>query len=277
MKLSIITINYNNCEGLKKTVASVMSQTWRDFEWIIIDGGSTDGSKEVIEEVAANPESNITFWCSEPDKGIYNAMNKGITHAKGDFLNFMNSGDCYYESITLENVTPRLTDNYDVFIGDIIWDKSKIVVRQNPDKVSILEIAINRAFLHQASFIRKSIQEKHLYDEEFRIVSDWKFYIESLIIENAKCLFLNTIICKMEDMGISSTNKDLQLIERKKVLENCFSSSVLQELRNYYYLKSVSIVENTEYLRVKNHKLYVIARRIVSLLVKIEDLLHQKK
>ena len=89
MILSIITINYNNSDGLQRTIESVLSQTWTDFEWIVIDGGSTDGSLDIIKKHA----SHFSFWCSEPDTGIYNAMNKGITHAKGEYLNFMNSGD----------------------------------------------------------------------------------------------------------------------------------------------------------------------------------------
>ena len=91
MKFSIITINYNNVEGLRNTIKSVVNQTYTDYEFIIIDGGSTDGSVEVIKEYA----NIITYWVSEPDKGIYNAMNKGIEVANGEYLNFMNSGDCF--------------------------------------------------------------------------------------------------------------------------------------------------------------------------------------
>ena len=87
MKLSIITINYNNCDGLRKTIESVIAQTTRDFEYIVIDGGSTDGSVDVIKEYA----DYIDYWVSEPDKGIYNAMNKGTRAAHGDFLLFLNS------------------------------------------------------------------------------------------------------------------------------------------------------------------------------------------
>ena len=91
MKLSIITVNLNNLEGLKKTYESVVSQTFTDYEWLVIDGGSTDGSREFIEQ----HQDKFAYWCSEPDKGIYNAMNKGIVRAKGEYLNFMNSGDYF--------------------------------------------------------------------------------------------------------------------------------------------------------------------------------------
>ena len=84
MKLSIITINYNNKAGLQRTIDSVICQTCKDFEWIVIDGGSTDGSKQLIEQY----QSHFAYWCSEPDNGVYHAMNKGITHAKGEYLLF---------------------------------------------------------------------------------------------------------------------------------------------------------------------------------------------
>ena len=108
MTLSIITINYNNLEGLRKTIDSVISQTWHDFEWIIIDGGSTDGSKELIEETAKQLASSdfnpLSYWCSEPDKGIYNAMNKGVAVAKGQYCIFMNSGDCFYDKNVVKDI-----------------------------------------------------------------------------------------------------------------------------------------------------------------------------
>jgi glycosyltransferase involved in cell wall biosynthesis len=101
MKLSIITINYNNAEGLKRTIESVTGQTFRDFEYIVIDGGSTDGSTDVINEYA----DHISYWVSELDKGIYNAMNKGVAAAHGEYCNFLNSGDIYYNNEILANVS----------------------------------------------------------------------------------------------------------------------------------------------------------------------------
>ena len=123
MTFSVITINYNNLEGLKRTAESILSQTLRDFEWIIIDGDSTDGSKEYIinlnEHLNQKGWNPISYWCSEPDKGIYNAMNKGIAKAMGDYLNFMNSGDAFFENMTLESVWSLLNNKEaDVYYGD---------------------------------------------------------------------------------------------------------------------------------------------------------------
>ena len=106
-KISIITVNYNDREGLKKTIESVINQTWQDFEFIIIDGGSTDGSREVIEQY----KDKIDYWISEPDKGIYNAMNKGIKAASGEFLLFLNSGDRLIDKNITEKVISKLESN----------------------------------------------------------------------------------------------------------------------------------------------------------------------
>ena len=91
MKYSIITINYNHIEGLKRTIDSVISQTSSNYEYIIIDGGSTDGSVNIIKEY----KEHLVYWISEKDNGVYHAMNKGVAQAQGDYCIFMNSGDCF--------------------------------------------------------------------------------------------------------------------------------------------------------------------------------------
>lgn len=115
IKLSIITVNLNNCDGLRRTIDSVVSQTFTDFEWIVIDGGSTDCSRELMEQY----KDHFAFWCSEPDNGIYNAMNKGIVHANGEWLLFLNSGDwlaekkVYFSGSSTEGISPS-------FMGSVI-------------------------------------------------------------------------------------------------------------------------------------------------------------
>ena len=100
MRLSIITVNYNNCMGLQRTMDSVIAQSFEDYEWLVIDGGSSDGSRELIEQNA----EHFTYWVSEPDHGVYHAMNKGIAKAKGDYMCFLNSGDVYADAHVLERV-----------------------------------------------------------------------------------------------------------------------------------------------------------------------------
>ena len=143
MKLSIITICYNDKTGLEKTSKSVISQTCKNFEWIFVDGGSTDGSAELINDIVnaliADPltANLVGYHVSEKDKGIYNAMNKGIRRAKGEFLLFMNAGDCLYDEKVLEKVLPLLSDK-DIYVGDVANDMNgKLEVDEFPRNLEI--------------------------------------------------------------------------------------------------------------------------------------------
>lgn len=175
MKLSIITINLNNKQGLERTINSVLSQTYFDnVEYIIIDGGSTDGSKELIEQ----HKDKLYYWCSEPDRGIYNAMNKGITVSTGDYLLFLNSGDYLSENNVLERVFPYL--QYDIVYGNE-WKVNERYKgpyeAKYPDKLD--ESFFRRTSLpHQSTFIRAELLKEKPYSEDFKIISDWKFFIE---------------------------------------------------------------------------------------------------
>lgn len=210
MKLSIITVNYNNKEGLKKTVNSVLSQTYHDFEWIIIDGGSTDGSKEIIEQI----KDNLAFWCSEPDKGIYNAMNKGIAKSKGDFVNFMNSGDCYFEKDTLEKVFMEGVDA-DIIYGDWVkYSKGKEFVVKSPN-VADLDFFFRHTICHQAQFIKTENLKNNGYDESFKIYADWVFCVQ-LLLKGATTQYVEIPICVYDMSGVSSHLNDDMWIENTR-------------------------------------------------------------
>ena len=209
MKLSIITINYNNCEGLRKTIESVVNQTWRDFEYIIIDGGSTDGSIEVIKEFA----NRIDYWVSEPDKGIYNALNKGVAVAKGEYSNFMNSGDCFYSLDTLEKVF-SFSSIADIICGNTYSDYLKI-----PPKEMTFDFLFNGSICHQCAFIRTSLMQKYGYDEKYKIVADRKFFVQALILDNCSYEAIDVDVVKYDITGFSAANPVLSRLEYDKVLE----------------------------------------------------------
>lgn len=201
MILSIITINYNNRDGLQKTIDSVLCQTWQDFEWIIIDGGSTDGSKELIEQY----QEHFVYWCSEPDKGIYNAMNKGIAKAKGDYLNFMNSGDYYCSDSSLQNVfsrpIPQITgiiygNYYDVYNSGY---REEQLLKDNLDICDLLYRPIN----HQSTFIRRNLLADIGYDESFYLLADWKAFVQWMI-SGQEFYHVNTFVACFEMGGIHS-------------------------------------------------------------------------
>ena len=201
MRLSIITINYNNKAGLQKTIDSVICQTWKDYEWIVIDGGSTDGSKELIEQY----QQHFAYWCSEPDKGVYNAMNKGIAKAKGEYLNFMNSGDAFYSNNTLEEVFVRNTPYADMVYGDWLRiEKYNKALMKAPNEVS-LDFFYTDNICHQAMFIKSSTMKKRGFDETFQIYADWAKWIE-MVLEGSEFQYVPVIVCCFDATeGLSNT------------------------------------------------------------------------
>lgn len=221
MKLSIITINYNNLEGLRKTINSVVSQTWRDFEWIVVDGGSADGSRELIEEYAA--KGCFSWWCSEPDKGIYNAMNKGLLHVDGDYVQFLNSGDCYTDSNVLNDFS-LIEHDKDIISGDIIIDGDVNNYRTSPDESELdYEFMVHKTILHPSSFVRKEVFLKcGTFDESLRIVADWKFFLVSLIQYSCSYKRWVRIVVNFDGHGLSESKESYEIIakERKFVLNN---------------------------------------------------------
>ena len=219
MKLSIITINYNDCVGLRKTIESVVNQTYKDFEYIVIDGGSTDGSVDVIREYA----DTIDYWISESDKGIYNAMNKGIDVAKGEYYNFLNSGDTFCDKNTLDYVS-RYISNYDIVCGNTIMP-----YRQEPIKKITFNSLYSGTICHQCAFIKGTLMKKYRYDETLKIVADRKFFIQALIFENCSYLAVDVDIVNYDISGLSSQNRHLSDYEYSKVLEELIPERIRQD------------------------------------------------
>ena len=224
MKLSIITINYNNCAGLRKTIESVVNQIWHDYEFIIIDGGSTDGSVEVIKEFA----SHIDYWVSEPDKGIYNALNKGVAIAKGEYCNFMNSGDCFYSFNVLEQVF-SINPIADIICGNTHSDSLKI-----PPKEITFDFLFNGSICHQCAFIRTSIMKKYGYDEKYKIVADRKFFVQALIFDNCSYQSIDVDVVKYDITGFSAANPVLSRLEYDRVLEELIPERIRKDYGKKY-------------------------------------------
>ncbi|WP_395054513.1 glycosyltransferase family 2 protein [Flavobacterium sp.] len=222
IKFSIITINFNNKNGLNDTIKSVFEQSFSNYEFIIIDGNSTDGSKELLEI----HKEKFAFAVSEPDLGIFNAMNKGIKVAKGSYLFFLNSGDSFNDELTLSNVNQLIEDKFDICYGNLTylnvknsWDHWKF-----PKNLS-LAFFINYSLPHQGSFIKKELFETiGLYNENLKISSDWEFFLKAIIINNASYKHIDIIVSKYDMNGISSNvnNENLVKSEKKLVLNNFF-------------------------------------------------------
>jgi len=236
MQYSIITINYNNKDGLEQTINSVLCQTNRNYQFIIIDGGSTDGSVDVIKKYA----KDIDYWISEPDKGRYNAMNKGIKQAKGDYLNFMNSGDTFHSQTVLEDIT-KMDLTEDIITGGF-YDKEKGIKHIIKDQEVTLLTILKNTFNHQATFIKKRLFDKRLYDENYVIQSDAKFNYQSIIYDNCSVRIINYIIADYDFNGISS-NKDIVRKERKRMLEELFPKRVIKDYEQMFTPGEVTLVK----------------------------------
>ncbi|GFZ42096.1 glycosyltransferase family 2 protein [Bacteroides nordii] len=233
-KLSVITINYNNCKGLKRTIESVVNQTNEDFEFIIIDGGSTDGSVDLINEY----ENKIDYWVSEADGGIYHAMNKGIAQAHGKYLNFMNSGDCFYEVETLDKVFSEICDqDYIVGIAFVPNEKNKLWKPVKKD-FSLLDVYCGGQANHQSSFIKREIL-KEGYDLKFRIIADELFFVEKIIFQGYTYLPINIIVCEYDCTGISSQSGKIVKQERKRFYREKLSPRIISDYDRFYLTRRV--------------------------------------
>ncbi|MEW5676069.1 glycosyltransferase family 2 protein [Flavobacterium enshiense] len=222
-KIAIITINYNDKTGLEKTIKSVIGQTFTDYEFLVIDGGSNDGSKEVIAQYA----SNIHYWVSEKDSGVYNAQNKGIKASNSEFVIFMNAGDVFEDAKVLEVVAPQLTSDYDICYGNNykVKENGSKRLKTYPERLDF-SFFYTSTLNHQSTFIRKSLFDTYFYyTENFKIASDWEFFIYTICKENVPYKYLNVTICQYDFTGMSSTGKyeEYARIEREQVLQKYFT------------------------------------------------------
>jgi len=318
LKLSIVTINYNNAEGLKKTLASVTSQTYRNIEHIIVDGGSTDGSVEVIKEYVCNVERmndermNVermndermnVVWSSESDKGIYNAMNKGIEIALGkrvvdtfnrsersedknkelpDYIQILNSGDLLAADDVTERMILRLNkltnervneDGVAILYGNMLksYDGKTIIHRDTCGG----DMYTPESFLyfykgtlnHDCAYIRRDLFEKYgLYNEEMKICSDWEWYVRAIVLGGEKPVYTNIDVTIFDMNGVSESygkNADIIKRERREYLEKILPLSVLRD----YDAFSFPILQ---YQRLKKYHLWGLVYFMERLLFKLE-------
>ncbi len=239
MKLSIVTINYNNRDGLQETIESVVAQSFKDFEWIVIDGGSTDGSKELIEQYA----DRFAYWVSEPDKGIYNAMNKGIVMAKGEYINFMNSGDIYASATILDEIFSS-AHSADVLYGYMMRGK----VDGEANNLSMMRPDLSwvdfyrDGLPHQSTFIKRSLFDRlGLYDENLKAVSDWKFFVDAFVYHKATSEFIPKKVAVYAEGGISDV---MGCEERKRVAKELFPRAMIE---------TIPVIESHK--RIQHHRL----------------------
>lgn len=221
-------------------MSSVLRQTCHDYEHIIIDGASTDGSQDVVKSKSAQYNGRLV-WQSEKDSGIYNAMNKGLAMAKGEYVQILNSGDVLagpdvlqtvleklqslqYPSILYGNMLKRFPD------GRVVRDRSF-----SGQKITMLGM-YSGTLNHDSAFVRKSLFEKFgPYDESLRICSDWKWFLNAIVLGGTDTEYIDKDITVFDMTGISESDSSRNLIlsERRQVLESSLSAAVLEDYDRY--------------------------------------------
>lgn len=237
MRLSLVTINRNNAAGLEKTMQSVASQTFKEFEYIVVDGASTDGSVDTIKKY----ESRFSHlkWVSEPDAGIYNAMNKGIRMASGNYIQILNSGDC----LAAPDVTGQMLDALgkkgmpSILYGNMVKcfpDGRRYVDNgYGGQEVTFLLFYLG-TLNHDPTYIRRDLFDKYgCYDESLKIVSDWKWFMEAIVMGGEKPEYEDINVTLFDMTGISETKAALVRAERDTVLRQAFPSTVLADYERY--------------------------------------------
>ena len=295
MRLSIITINYNNSEGLRKTLASVAAQTYHDIEHLIIDGGSTDGSVEAIKEyVAANSNNGPFFkhtikWVSEEDSGIYNAMNKGIEIALGrrivnsfnrsersedknkvlpDYIQILNSGDIFANLDVVERIVAEIekVEYPELLYGNMIkkdYATGKILGKSKEVEYSLRQYYTS-TMNHDCCYIRRDVYDKYgLYDESLKIVSDWKWFLQAIGLGNVCPVYADIDVTIFDASGISETNLELRNKERRQVLEEVLPPAILADYDKHAF-------ETQQMDRLRRHHMYGFVYFIERVLFKFE-------
>lgn len=199
--ISIITVSYNSVQTIEETILSVINQTYSNIEYIIIDGGSNDGTVDIINKYS----NKIAYWISEPDKGIYDAMNKGALKASGDYVQYLNSSDRLYGSNIIESIMLKLSNNtYDVIYGDLIMEKEF-------GKFHMVPLALDRfkdcfPLYHPSTWVKTSILKKYLFDTKYKIAADYDL-LRKLYFKNISFKYIPLVYTIFEGYnGISSTN-----------------------------------------------------------------------
>lgn len=266
MKLSVITINKNNASGLQKTIESVINQTFKDFEYIVIDGASDDDSVEIIKEYS----DRISFWVSEPDAGIYSAMNKGILKAQGEYVQFLNSGDFLvddkvYEHFFCEDI------HADIAYGNRInlYPDGHTLLNKGKQKSNLtFEDVYKGCIPHTAAFTRRCLFEKYgLFDESFKIMSDTGFFLKAIGLGKSSSQYVDVTVSFFDMEGISNNPKMKELFNKEYVeMKKKILPPELVDAYDFYLQNNskISSISNCRFAKTLFRLAFWISRKSVS-------------
>jgi glycosyltransferase involved in cell wall biosynthesis len=205
---SIITVCYNASATISETIASVLGQTYRDLEYIVVDGKSTDGTVEILRGIK---DERMKF-VSEKDSGIYNAMNKGLRMASGDYLIFLGADDTFFDNKVLERVAAKLPGDGSVVYGDIM-----LKTRQKLYNGAFTRWTWgHRNISHQCIFYPKAVYTRYQYDEKYRSTADWDYNLR-LLIDHVPFTYIGETVCTFNDAdGLSSSTEDYDFLKVRR-------------------------------------------------------------
>lgn len=267
MKFTVITINLNNVDGLRRTIESVVSQTFVDYKYVIIDGGSTDGSVDIIKEY----ENKISYWVSEQDGGIYHAMNKGVKVAKGEYLIFINSGDMLYNDTVLSDVNQQIK-NEDIIIGNVLASDTRTIISPPPlDGKPTMYHLFSGAIPHQGTFVKLALQQRHPFDETLRIAADWKFFLQSIVFDNCSVKYINVYVALYDTSGLSSQNPLAMREEKERVLATYLPQRIIDDYR--YMKESECLTQTLTPLLRTSYNIDRVTYKLATLLLNIKRII----
>lgn len=250
-KISVITINFNNIAGLRDTLRSVREQSYKEFEYIIVDGGSSDGSKELLEE----NKDIIDVLISERDKGIYDAMNKGAAHARGEYVMFVNSGDKIADVDTMEEIAKFKLESDICFckVRNMRTDGSSCIWVPPAESKLSLQYLRSNLLHHPGAIIRNNLQRKYPYDVNLKICSDRRFFIEALILGNATYQTVDIVLNEFAPAGTSCDEAAAKMAEEdERILDSLFTERQLRDIgKNNFFVQEISAPLTRYYVKTK--------------------------
>ena len=265
MKLSIITINYNNAAGLQRTLESVAKQTYNEIEHIIVDGASTDDSVELIKAYASQSNRNVV-WSSESDKGIYHAINKGIAKATGEYVQILNSGDILAAPDVTQRMMTVVASKPEIAYGNMTkkdFTTGRIILKSGEIDCS-MRTFYKGTLNHDCCYIRRDLFERFgMYDESLHIVSDWKWFVNAIVFSGVQPVYADIDETVFDASGISETNLALREQERRDELSKMLPAAVLRDYERYSF-------PIEQYERLRKHHLWGLTWFIERVLFKLE-------
>lgn len=249
-KISIITATYNSVKTLEQTILSVVGQTYSSIEYIIIDGGSTDGTVDLLKKY----NDKIAYWISEPDEGIYDAFNKGVAHATGDYVQFLGSDDCLCNEFVIEKIANEIEISVDILCAGV-WVVDEINRLQFwATGLKAIEEGYDYTMIpHQGMFTRRNLLLKHPFDVSYRIVADYLFFLTCYYDEKVHFKYIETPVAFFS-MGGFSGELSVLLQEENNRVRTAFGLPLLEDNKSLIketikdILKRLRLFEPTRYI-----------------------------